>query len=199
MKKGIVLLTLIICFMALYVSNALEAVSGAQPVLCAADMGAMTQQELSENVLRLHIRANSNNSVDQNVKLQVRDAVTAAYADIFAGMGSLEDAAAYVTEHEADMRRMIDDYLKDAGMSYTCDVELERCVFPQKTYGELTFPAGEYLAVNILLGSGGGDNWWCVLFPPLCFLNTREDASLPQNEIRLKSRIADLFESWFKK
>lgn len=199
MKKNIVIFAILLSILALYVSNGLKTVSAAQAALSVSDMENMTQQELSQNVLRLHIRANSNSDADQAVKLQIRDAVINEYQTIFAQMDNLGEAAAFVAENEAEICRFIDDYLKNAGYDYTCEIKLERCVFPEKTYDTLTFPAGEYLAVNIALGSGTGDNWWCVLFPPLCFLNAYQDDALPENKIQMKWKIAELIESWFKK
>jgi stage II sporulation protein R len=199
MKKSILLFTLIISILAVCTSGSLDTASAAQTVLCAADIQTMSQQELAENVLRLHIRANSNSDEDQTIKLQVRDEVTSVYGAVFAGMTNLEEATAYVTENKTDMCSLINDYLQQAGFDYTCEIKVERCLFPEKTYDTLTFPAGEYLAVNIILGSGSGDNWWCVLFPPLCFLNAHQDESLPQNEIKFKWKIAELIDSWFKK
>jgi stage II sporulation protein R len=193
MKKCILLFTLLINILALCMSGFSDTASAAQTVLCADDIHTMSQEELAENVLRLHIRANSNSDEDQAVKLQVRDEVTSVYGKVFAGMTNLEEAAAYVTDNEAEMRSLIDGYLQEAGFDYTCEIKVERCVFPEKTYDTLTFPAGEYLAVNILLGSGSGDNWWCVLFPPLCFPQRapRRIRAAKRNPFQVENRRVD--------
>ena len=121
---------------------------------------------------------------------------------MFSSMSTLEEASAFVEQNKEQIIAYVNEILIQEGFSYNCDIKLERCEFPEKNYGGVIFPKGEYLAVNILLGNGEGDNWWCVLFPPLCFINVNEDQSISDiknKEVIIKWKILELWEEWFGK
>ncbi|MBQ9942396.1 MAG: stage II sporulation protein R [Christensenellaceae bacterium] len=132
-----------------------------------------------EKPFRLHIMANSNAPADQQVKLKVRDAVLEVTAKEMKNCSSREEAEAYMQSHLGQLVQTADRVLKQEGMDYTASAEIGTFQFPEKTYGDVTYPAGEYRALRIHLGKGEGDNWWCVMFPPLCIVNTQE---LPEDE-----------------
>lgn len=125
--------------------------------------------QVRQEVLRLHILANSDSPADQALKLRVRDAVLAETGDLFAGAGSLEEARAAAGENlpaiEAAARRA----LAEAGCDAPVKAELTRMYFNTREYGEkTTLPAGQYQALRLSIGEAKGKNWWCVMFPPIC-------------------------------
>ncbi len=125
-------------------------------------------------VLRLHVVANSDLSADQDVKLQVRDAVTEHFEDQLLAMEGYEQAEAYMATQLDTVKDVADRVLASNKMPYQSRVTLSTATFPEKTYDGLVFPAGEYHSLNIVLGDGKGQNWWCVLFPPLCLLHAEQ-------------------------
>ena len=135
--------------------------------------------QVRQEVLRLHILANSDSPADQALKLRVRDAVLAETGDLFAGAGSLEEARAAAGENlpaiEAAARRA----LAEANCDAPVKAELTRMYFNTREYGEkTTLPAGQYQALRLSIGEAKGKNWWCVMFPPICV----PAAEAPQEE-----------------
>ena len=129
--------------------------------------------EAAPPVLRLHIRANSDDAADQAVKLRVRDALL----PLFEAAASYDDARSFVLDHGAALLDRCQTVLADAGVPYGAQLLLGVSPFPDRTYNGTLFPAGPYDALQVVLGDGAGHNWWCVLFPPLCIV-TRDGASL---------------------
>ena len=123
-----------------------------------------------EGILRLHVIANSNKVGDQALKLKVRDAVIEYMADQ-KDLKTVDETREYLKENKKRLQRIAEGVIAAQGYDYPADVELGVRYIPQKTYGDITFPAGNYEALNITIGSGQGENWWCVLFPPLCLLD----------------------------
>ena len=135
---------------------------------CAANS---TQLEtLSENCIRIHIRANSNDSEDQAVKLKVRDAITAYLTTLLEGCKTKRDAFNLLNTNKENLIEIANSTLKQSDFAYKSRVRLTNEYFPDREYDGYIFPAGNYDALIIELGSGKGDNWWCVAFPPLCFV-----------------------------
>lgn len=120
------------------------------------------------DVVRLHILANSDSAEDQAVKLKVRDALLECNTKILSNGVSSENAHIYFDESKAELLKTAQKVLKENGFLYNATLTLEKEYFETRQYGTLTFPAGEYLAVKVILGEGDGHNWWCVMFPPLC-------------------------------
>lgn len=115
------------------------------------------QAELSEKLVRLHVVANSDSAADQAAKLRLRDEVTALLAPALAQARSREEALAIVRSHQSAIEALGD-----------VRVSLGTEMFPTRHYGSFSLPAGEYVALRVIMGQGQGQNWWCVLFPPLC-------------------------------
>ena len=125
--------------------------------------------EVRKDVLRMHVIANSDSEADQALKLQVRDAVLAAGGTLFDGTLTVEQAESLVENDLAALQAAADRVLQANGADYGAKVEVARDFFPTRTYADdVTLPAGVYTAVRVTLGSGAGQNWWCVMFPPLC-------------------------------
>lgn len=122
-----------------------------------------------KNILRLHVIANSDGAADQAAKYAVRDAILALEADMEGCENGMEAKAALLADGEA-LLKTVEDTLRERGMDYGAQLIIGRFDFPERTYGSETYPAGEYEALRVVLGDGRGQNWWCVLFPPLCIL-----------------------------
>ncbi|MDE6888431.1 MAG: stage II sporulation protein R [Eubacterium sp.] len=127
------------------------------------------QQDIAQKILRFHVRANSDSSADQALKLKVRDAVGARMQQELAGVNDREQCTRLVQAQLAQIIATAEQTIRQEGYDYPVDAQIETVEFPQKTYGNYTFPAGEYLALNVVIGSGKGQNWWCVMYPNLCF------------------------------
>jgi len=141
--------------------------------------------------LRLHIRANSNENADQAVKLLVRDEVVKMLTPLICNADNVENAERIIEENKAKIKETADNVLsKD--FNYRAAVKLTTEFFPTRKYGDLVFNEGDYRALIIDLGSGAGDNWWCVAFPPLCFL---EDGK----NVQYKSLIKETIKKWRSK
>ncbi len=129
------------------------------------------QTEVAREVIRFHVRANSENEADQQIKMLVKNEVVAYLQPILEEAGSDEAAYHLLRSHLPEIRQVSEKILEQNGCSYRADVFLSEEHFPQKTYGDCTFPAGVYPALVIELGSGQGHNWWCMLYPGLCFVS----------------------------
>ena len=149
-------------FFALYASFSLTYFAGA----CS---------KISDSVVRLHILANSDSETDQNIKLAVRDALLKRNTELLTAGVNSENAESYFEVSKEELQRTANRVLKENGFDYGAEIKLCREIYPTRVYGELTFPSGEYTSVKVVLGSGEGHNWWCVLYPGLC----RAAGSLP--------------------
>lgn len=145
------------------------------------------QSELSDHLLRLHIVANSDSTADQEVKLLIRDAILATYSDAFTAAADKAEAVRLADSLLPDAEALANEILEEHGFSDRASASLEHCAFPEKTYGGYTFPAGEYDALRITIGAAAGHNWWCVLYPPLCFTEL-SCGELPQSSKELLER-----------
>lgn len=134
--------------------------------------------------LRIHIRANSNEQADQNIKYMVKDLVVSYLTPVIENAKSKEEAMELIESSKTTVNGLIDQFLKENGFNYGSKISLKKEEFPTRVYGDLTLDAGVYDAVIIELGSGEGDNWWCVVFPPLCFTD---------GEVEYRSVIAEFF------
>lgn len=127
------------------------------------------QQEIAEKILRFHVRANSDSSGDQALKLKVRDAVGALMQQELAGVDDRSECGRIVQEHLTQIIQTAEQTIWQEGYTYPVTAQIETVEFPQKTYGSYIFPAGEYQALDVVIGSGKGQNWWCVMYPNMCF------------------------------
>ena len=127
-----------------------------------------SEGQIYDSVLRLHVLANSDSEEDQALKLSVRDAILADTAHLFADCKSRDEASAVVSENLPLVQMSAERAISEAGYSYPVRIELGEEEYPTKNYESACFPAGEYLSLRVLIGEGVGQNWWCVLFPPLC-------------------------------
>lgn len=129
---------------------------------------AKTSEEIRSDVLRLHIIANSDTSVDQNLKLRLRDYILQEGKDIFNGSVNVENAVEKIEPVLPELEKSAKAFVNQAGFDYDVKISLSNEYFTTRTYETVTLPAGKYLALRVVIGSGEGHNWWCVMFPPMC-------------------------------
>ena len=125
-------------------------------------------QSVYESVFRLHVIANSDSAEDQAAKLRVRDAILAYERARMEDAETAEEARARLMEDGAGLLFAAERALAECGMDYGASLEIGTFPFPQREYGAEVYPAGEYAALRVVLGAGKGQNWWCVMFPPMC-------------------------------
>ncbi len=148
-----------------------------------------SKSNISDNVLRLHVIANSNSPEDQSLKLKVRDRIISDANSLFVKAENKEDALLSAKEHLSFLEGSVLDELRRNGSAYDARVEIGSFDFPPKKYGKILLPAGNYNAVRVVIGEGAGKNWWCVMFPPLCF--TKGTVELSENcDAYLKSHLS---------
>ena len=135
------------------------------------------ETEIYDGVLRLHVIANSNSEQDQTLKLDVRDGIIEITKELTANCDSLEQTSITVSENLSAIAEEAQRIVRSKGYNYDVEVRIGREEYPRKTYASLCFPAGEYLSLQVRIGDAAGQNWWCVLFPPLCL-----DAASESNE-----------------
>ncbi len=131
---------------------------------------------LRNDLIRFHVVGASNSEADQTVKLQVRDAVIDALSEPLAACADVQQAKAYLACHLEDIRKLANDTLANAGFSDEVQVTIAEEPFPRRDYDTFSLPSGVYQSLRITIGAGEGRNWWCVMFPQLCFGAAAEDA-----------------------
>lgn len=141
-------------------------------------------ERISPEILRFHVLANSNSRQDQQVKAEVKSLLLEALEDCPAD--SKEELCAYVLEHRNDLESRADACLKSRGYDYRASVCVTRAYFPTKAYGDLVLPCGTYDTVQVRLGQGRGRNWWCVLYPRLCFVDATHAVVPEESRQQLK-------------
>lgn len=127
------------------------------------------QPQIAAKILRFHVLANSDSPKDQAIKLKVRDAVGGYIEPMLSDSLSLMQTKEIVSANLEGVIKTAEKVLEEEGVDYGAKAYLTRAQFPIKTYGEYTFPAGKYEALRVVLGNGEGHNWWCVLYPNMCF------------------------------
>ena len=137
------------------------------------------QEHLAEEVLRFHVLANSDSRTDQAGKMEVRDAVLYYLKEVPPEELDVKETTRWMRGHTEEIRQVAEQKMADLQMQQTVSVAVTTCYFPDRTYGDVTFPAGNYKTLRIELGDAAGHNWWCVLYPNLCFLDTT-NAVLPE-------------------
>lgn len=130
-----------------------------------------TQEHMAEEVLRFHVLANSDSQEDQDLKMKVKDTVISWMEEEMTS-DNLEETKEFVRDHLSEIEDLASGTIQKEGYAYPVRASLEKTAFPEKTYGDITFPAGSYEALRIEIGQAKGHNWWCVLYPNLCFIDS---------------------------
>lgn len=159
-------------------------------MLCACN----SQSSSQEQYLRIHIRANSNLTTDQNIKYKIKDELVKYLTPLVVECESFDSVVDMVETHKKDMENICDDILSDNGFSYTSKVSLNEEYFPTRAYGEYVLESNFYDAIIVELGEAIGDNWWCVVYPPLCFVEAKQ---LDTNNIVYKSKLLEIIRKFF--
>ena len=146
--------------------------------------------QVCDEYIRIHIRADSDEPGAQAVKYLVRDAIVETLTPIVAECETFDEAVQRLTGAQEALTEVATAVLQGQGFSYTARAEFRCEQFPTRIYGAYTLPAGEYLSLIVELGKAEGQNWWCVIYPPLCF------AGQPGVPIRYKSKIVEIISAW---
>lgn len=126
---------------------------------------------LSQNLVRLHVVANSDSSEDQELKLKVRDAIIDFMKIKLAASKDINETRTIISDNLKNIEDVSNEVIRNNDSKYGVKASIGNYGFPTKTYGDISLPAGEYQALRVVIGNGAGANWWCVLFPPLCFVD----------------------------
>lgn len=141
---------------------------GLAAFLISGGLSLRAQEELSDRVVRLHVLANSDGEEDQALKLLVRDRVLARATELLSQAGSRREAEESLRRELPELEHLAEQEIRANGYDYSVSAELADTDFPTREYDGFTLPAGRYLALRVVIGEGEGQNWWCVVFPPLC-------------------------------
>ena len=144
--------------------------------------------------LRIHIRANSNNLNDQEVKYEVKDEIVKVLTPILSEVKTKEEATSVISENLTLIENTANNVLSKNGFSYGSCAQITQEYFPTRSYNTLTLKSGVYDAIIVNLGSGMGNNWWCVVYPPMCFVPSDGN----EQNIEFKSKIVEIIKNFFK-
>ncbi len=171
-----------------------------------------TKISFKDHIIRFHIRANSDKEEDQDLKLKVRDEILKEMKEKFQGIKDIAESRRIIKDNMEEMKKITERIVVREGKDYEVNITLGEDNFPTRKYGNLVLPAGAYETLLITLGEGRGKNWWCVMFPPLCFVdithsvayNLEEELDIELNEdeeppLKLKWKIVDLIKKYIKK
>jgi len=145
--------------------------------------------DLGKNIVRLHIIANSDSPYDQQIKLKVRDSVLKYMEENSKGVNSADTAKRFICANLSNIEGIARTVLASYGLKYEAKAYFGKFAFPTKVYGDVSLPAGEYQSLRVVLGSGSGKNWWCVMFPPLCFVDASTGILPDESKLQLKNTL----------
>lgn len=157
--------------------------------ISAFSYATQVSSDLQKGVFRLHVIANSDSQEDQNLKYIVRDNLISYMNSICQNCSSKEETIQVVTNHLNDFTNIANQTITNQGFSYQAIVELGNFEFPTKSYGDISFPAGYYDALKVKLGNSNGQNWWCVLYPSLCFIDVSSGVVPDESKQTLKENL----------
>lgn len=159
--------------------------------VCAKSYVVAVSNDLSNAVFRLHVLANSDSNEDQSLKLKVRDKLLEYMNNICSDCSSKEEAINLAIEHQVDFKKIAEQTILENGYDYSVKININNFYFPTKNYGDISLPAGFYDALRVEIGEAKGKNWWCVMFPSLCFIDV--SSGIVDNEA--KENLQDNLES----
>ena len=149
------------------------------------------QRDIAEEILRLHVVANSGSKEDQALKLEVKESIVTYLRGVMSDAKSVEEARLEIQKRLPEIEDLAREKMKTEGYDYEADAVLGKCYFPVKEYGDLTFPAGEYEALKVNLGKSAGKNWWCVMYPTLCFVDSTYQIVPETSKEKLKENLTE--------
>lgn len=149
--------------------------------------GQDTQKDIASKIIRFHVIANSDSKSDQALKLKVRDKILEYMQPKLKNSKSIDESRKIIRQNNEKIIAIANKVIQENGYNYSVTSTLSNENFPIKTYGNITLPQGKYEAYRIIIGSGEGQNWWCVMFPPVCFVDiTKGEVSYKQTEDQMK-------------
>ena len=147
---------------------------------------------ISNKIIRFHVLANSNSNEDQQLKIKVKDKIIEYIFPKLENSNSLEESREILANNEDEIIKIANECINENGYNYSVKVEFKRENFPEKVYGNISLPQGEYEAFRVLIGEASGENWWCVMFPPICFVDvTKGQVSYDETEESMKEVLTD--------
>lgn len=149
------------------------------------------QENISHEILRFHVVANSDSTQDQEIKLVIKDELTTALKPSLEHAKNIDEARIIIKENLNTLEQIANQTLLENGYEYTASASLETGYFPLKVYGDLSLPPGEYEAIRIELGTAKGQNWWCIMFPPLCFVDSTYSIVPDSSKEQLKNVLTE--------
>ncbi|MBE6054348.1 MAG: stage II sporulation protein R [Clostridium sartagoforme] len=136
----------------------------------------LVYEDIVNEIIRFHVIANSNSDEDQVLKLKVRDKVIEFVSSNLSNSKSIDESREFILNNKNRIEDIAKSVVTENGYKYNVTSTLSRENFPDKVYGDVVFPQGEYEAYRVLIGDADGENWWCVMFPPLCFVDGTKEA-----------------------
>lgn len=154
--------------------------------------GDTVQESIADKLIRFHVIANSDSVEDQTLKLQVRDKILEYITPRLKSARTIDESRELLLKNQEAVIEIAEKVIHDKGYTYGVTAALSHEYFPVKTYGNITLPQGKYEAFRVIIGSGEGQNWWCVMFPPLCFIDiSKGNVSYSQTEKEMKTVLSD--------
>lgn len=175
LKRALVLLLLLSLFILVSVISYVSAVS----------------EDIANSVFRLHVIANSDSAEDQALKLKVRDSLLLYMNNLSKNCSSKEEVIELAKQNQEQLKQIAEKTITENGFSYPVSVEIGISDFPTKTYGDISLPAGTYDALRVKIGDSKGKNWWCVMFPPLCFVDVSSGIVPEDSKEEMKENLND--------
>lgn len=159
--------------------------------LCAFSYAYAVSSDIKDSVFRLHVIANSDSTEDQNLKYIVRDRVLEYINNISKNVSSKDEVIQITKENIYEIQKISENTIKENGYDYKVKLNIGNFAFPTKTYGDISFPAGYYDALKIEIGEAKGQNWWCVMFPPLCFVDVTSGIVPEESKEIIKENLSE--------
>ncbi len=151
----------------------------------------IASENYKDKLIRFHVLANSDSEEDQQLKLKVRDAVIDYLQPKLRDSKSINESERIILEEEGNLINICRDVVEKNGYNYDVHIDLGYSKFPTKQYSSVVLPAGEYKALRILIGKGQGKNWWCVMFPPLCFVDKQNNVIDKETDAKLREVLTE--------
>ena len=159
--------------------------------ISAASYANAVSDDLADSVFRLHVIANSDSKEDQDLKYKVRDNLLKYMNEICANCVTKQEAIDLVNKNKNKFGQIAEDTIKEEGYSYNVNIKIGNFQFPTKNYGDISLPAGYYDALRVEIGEAKGQNWWCVMFPPLCFVDITSGVVPEESKEQMENNLSE--------
>lgn len=150
------------------------------------------QQSIAHKIIRFHVIANSDTKEDQDLKIKIKDRIIEYLQPKLVNCKNIEESRRILMQNNDSVKKIALSIINKEGYNYKVTTSLSKENFPVKTYGNITLPQGEYNAYRVIIGNGNGHNWWCVMFPPLCFIDiTKGEVSYDKTETQMRRVLSE--------